>query len=391
MEPILKLLQHPYLYVALLLIALIYRRQIQLQRKLFYVRIHSFLGEWLRTVGWGIGAGSVATAIFFFADVQVQWSLLPTLWLVAFALMLLRLRFVCFAYVIGLVGFVQPVLERVPQAATYEPLHWLVQPILDADLYSLFLLIGVLHIMESLLVRWQGNRMATPMFFMSKRGKLVGGYHMQRFWPVPLLIPGADMLLLPFPVVIGFSDMTLTQLPAQKAKSTGNGLMVYGLLVCALAVLVRFVPNTAILAGVVTIVGHEMLRWVARQKEEKWLPIFTNSSLGLKILAVLPNSPAQKLGILVGETIHKVNGVQVRTRQQLYEALTVNSAYCKLEVFNLDGQLKFLKRAMYQGEHHQLGIILAPDDDVRNYAEFKEYSLFAYLRWKLAGVFQKQG
>jgi hypothetical protein len=403
-----QLLQSPYLYLSLLLVAVVYRRQIQLQRKLFFVRFHSFLREWLVTIFAGLGVGLIATLTLFAAGATLQVELAPVLWAVAIVLMLIRLRFVCFAYVIGLIGFAQPVLERMQQWPDQVWVDWLITPILQADLYSLLLLVGVLHLAEALLIRIQGVRMATPLFIMSKRGKVIGSYHLQRFWPVPLIMmaPLADgaslwsmwsdpqqlvqvLILLPFPIVIGFSDITITQLPRDKARSISNGLLLYSMLVIGLAILVKLVPLITIFAAVLTILAHEALRWYGRSKENKLLPLYTNSSLGLKILAVLPGSPADKLGILAGETIYKVNGVQVHSRMQMYEAMVRNSAYCKLEIFNHDGQLKFLNRAMFAGEHHQLGVVLAPDDDVKHYAEFKEYSLLTYLRWRLRGVRSK--
>jgi hypothetical protein len=407
-EAALKLLQTPYLYVSLLLIALVYRRQIQLQRKLFFVRFHSFLREWFITLFAGLVAGIFATLALFAGDASIQLELVPVLWIVALALMFMRLRFVCFAFVIGLIGFAKPVLERFSDWPENVWVDTLVKPILAADMYSLFLLVGVLHFIEALLVRRQGVRMATPMFLMSKRGKVIGGYHLQRFWPVPLvmmvpLVDGATvwsilsnpeqfiqvLLLVPFPIIIGFSDMTITQLPQDKARSISNGLLMYSIVVIGLAVTVRYYPELTMIAAIAIILGHEALRWYGRSKENKLLPLYTNSSLGLKILAVLPGSPADKLGIQAGETIYKVNGVQVHSRMQMYEAMVRNSAYCKLEVFNHDGQLKFLNRAMFAGEHHQLGIVLAPDEDVKYYAEFKEYTLFTYLRWRLAGVLNR--
>ncbi len=407
-EAAIKLLQSPYLYLSLLLIAVVYRRQIQLQRKLFFVRFHSFLREWFVTIFAGLCVGLLASLALFAAGASVQLNLAPVLWVVAIVLMFMRLRFVCFAYVIGLIGFVQPVLERIEQWPDQGWVDWLVTPILQADLYSLLLLVGVLHLAEAFLIRLQGVRMATPLFMMSKRGKVIGGYHLQRFWPIPLIlmVPLADgasvwsmwsdpqqlvqvLMLLPFPILIGFSDITITQLPRDKARSISNGLMLYSLLVIGLAVSVKLFPVLTMVAAVLTILAHEALRWYGRSKENKLLPLYTNSSLGLKILAVLPGSPADKLGILAGETIYKVNGLQVHSRMQMYEAMVRNSAYCKLEIFNHDGQLKFLNRAMFAGEHHQLGVVLAPDDDVKHYAEFREYSVFTYLRWRLRGVRSK--
>jgi membrane-associated protease RseP (regulator of RpoE activity) len=343
-----------------------------------------------------------------FSGASFQSQMIPVLWLVALVLMMFRLRLVCFAYVVGLIVVLQPIVERFPDLQEQNSLQWFISPLMEADAYSLILLVGVLHVMEGLLVRWQGSRMATPMFFMSKRGKLIGGYHMQRFWPVPLLLiaPWVGessiweiltdpklvetlLIFLPFPVIIGFSDMTVTHLPAEKARSTSNGLLLYGMFVIGLAFLVLNVVETAIVSGLLMMIAHESLRWYARAKERKLLPLFTNSNLGMKILAVLPGSAAAKLGMMPGETIHKVNGVQVQSRQQLYEAMNKNSAYCKLEVINLDGQVKFLNRAMFAGEHHQLGIVLSPDDDVVNYARMKEHSLLSYLRIKIRGVLQK--
>ena len=411
-EAALQLLKTPYLYASLLLVVLIYRRQIVLQRKLFYARFHSLPIEWIQTVIWGLLAGILATVILFACGASLQAELLPVLWILALLLMVVRLRFVCFAYVIGLTGVVAGVFGQFPKLA--QPLldlgwlDWLIKPLLSADLYSLFLLVGVLHFIEALLVRFQGARMGMPMFFLGKRGKLIGGYHFQRFWPVPLLLmaPIADygsiwavwsdpdklaqlLVLLPFPVIIGFSDMTVTKLPQQKTASTANGLFVFSFLTIGLAVTVKFFAIAAIPAAVLIVLAHEALRWFAKLGEDQRSPFYTNSSSGLKVLAVLPRSAAEALGIEPGEIIHKVNGFRVQNRRELFDALRLHPAYCKLEVFNLDGQLKFLKRALFTDDHHQLGVVLAPDDDVQQYAEFREYSLFAYLRFKLGGVFRK--
>jgi hypothetical protein len=405
-----KLFLTPYTYISLLLVALVFRRQIQLQRKLFFVRIHSFLREWWKTVVWGILAGLVVSILMFASNATFEIELVPILWFTAIFLMLFRIRFVCFAYVIGVIGVLHSIFVSLELAQEWGQAQWVFEAIRQADLYSLFLLVGFLHLIESLLVRKQGGALATPMFFMSKRGKLIGGYHFQRFWPVPLLLVVPTVLgdqtiwhiwsdpellakvflaLLPFPVMIGFSDMTVTQLPQDKVKSTANGLLLYALIVIGLAFLVRFIPDTGVLASMLLIVLHETMRWYARRKEDKLLPLYTNSTLGLKILAVLPGSPAEKLGITAGETIHKVNGVMVHSRQQMYEAMSRNPAYCKLEVFDLEGQIRFLNRAMFAGEHHQLGIILAPDDDVLHFADYREFSIFMYLRAKLKGVLTK--
>ncbi|MCF6944235.1 hypothetical protein, partial [Klebsiella pneumoniae] len=73
------------------------------------------------------------------------------------------------------------------------------------DIPALLALVAVLHLAEALLIRLQGATFANPLFIEGKRGKLVGGYQMQVFWPIPLflLIPGASDTVLPWTPLFG--------------------------------------------------------------------------------------------------------------------------------------------------------------------------------------------
>jgi S1-C subfamily serine protease len=101
--------------------------------------------------------------------------------------------------------------------------------------------------------------------------------------------------------------------------------------------------------------------WYSAREETSQSPLFIHSEQGLKILAVLPGSSAAELGLQAGEIIHKVNLVPVLTKQELHQAMRLNPAFCRLEVINLEGNIKFVSRAIYAGDHHELGILLAPD------------------------------
>ncbi|MDG0811929.1 hypothetical protein [Cohnella rhizosphaerae] len=80
----------------------------------------------------------------------------------------------------------------------------------------------------------------------------------------------------------------------------------------------------------------------------------------------------------------KANGVRVRSKEELHAALQLQPAFTKLEVLNRDGNVKFAQRARYAGEHHQLGLILAPDEDAEYVAAPRSSSLRQGLR--LAGA-----
>ncbi|MDF2662100.1 MAG: Trypsin-like serine protease, partial [Paenibacillus sp.] len=50
--------------------------------------------------------------------------------------------------------------------------------------------------------------------------------------------------------------------------------------------------------------------------------------------------------------------------------------FCKLEVINTEGHSKFVQRALYSGDHHLLGVLLAPDEKVMYYLEERNVNWF---------------
>lgn len=402
----LQMLLHPFYYVGILFILLHYRRQIAFERRLYATKLHSLLGETGRTVIWGLAGGLAATAAMGGIGATLQPEAVWLIWGLSLLLILFRVRFFCWAYAIGAIGVLQAVFGSVPMLGEWEPLAWLSKPLLSLHMPAMLALVAILHLIEALFVRFQGSRFGTPMFYESKRGKIVGGYQLQGFWPVPLvlLVPYAGGEALPwtpllggdgwqhgwalvgFPVMIGFTEMTMSRLPAEKVRISSNLLLVYAAAMLLFAWLAHLAPALTLTASLLCVLLHEGIIWYSRWDESRRSPIYVHGGNGLKILGVLPGSPAAELGLVAGEAIRKVNGVAVRTKQEMYEAMQLNAAYCKLEVVNLAGESKFLKRALFSGEHHQLGIILAPDQDALYYAESKPLSFFAYVRRRLVGL-----
>lgn len=382
---VLRLLIHPFFYLSILLILLQYRKQIQLERKLFHARLHFLFGEFWRLLLWGTAAGLAVSVVMGLLGAALTQEAVLLLWGVSLVLILFRIRYLCMAYAAGVLGLVQAVLQALPDGADSAAAGWLYRWMDRVDAPGLLALAGVLHLAEAVLIRWQGSRSASPLFYDSKRGKPVGGYHMYGFWPLALflLVPvsGSGGFELPWtpvfggdwaqggwtvmamPIVLGFTERTLSRLPKEKANRSSGLLMLYALLVTGLAVAAHWVGILLAPAALLTILLHEGLVVLSAWEESKRSPYFVHGPEGLKILAVLPGSPAAEIGLEAGETIDKVNGVRVRTREELHAALRLNSAFCKMEVLNLQGQLKFVSRAVFAGEHHQLGVLLCPDDD----------------------------
>ncbi|WP_373457748.1 PDZ domain-containing protein [Paenibacillus wynnii] len=376
---VLQLLTQPYYYIALIFIALYYRRQVVLERKLVHVKLHSWGTETWRTVWTGLVMGLVVSIAAVLLGVSLSSTAVVIIWVVTLLLLLIRVRYLCFAYSIGLIGIIQFVVSFVPEGQSIGWLADVVTAVREMDVPALLVLAALLHLAEALLVRWQGAKLASPLFLEGKRGKVVGGYQLQAFWPLPLflLIPagagigelpwhpllGGGLGLVSLPVIIGFGEMTQGMLPRRKAARTSGRLLLYSIVLLGLSLLAAWWSPLTLLAALAAVTLHEGLIWLSALEERTTSPIFVHPQRGLKILAVLPESPAQELGILPGEVLLKVNGTLLTRKAQLHEALRMNPAFCKLEVQNAEGESKYMQRPIYDGDHHQLGIILAPETD----------------------------
>ncbi|MFL0556323.1 PDZ domain-containing protein [Paenibacillus barengoltzii] len=396
-----QLLLQPFYYISIIVILLLYRRQVVLERRLFHVRLHSWgLQTWQTALG-GLLAGLAVSVVFVFLGMNLTMEGMLCLWVVTLVLMLFRIRYLCLAYAVGVLGVLQFVFHLIPDPAEAPVLSDVVRVVRELDIPALLCLVGLLHLAEGLLVRWQGASFAGPLFFEGKRGKLIGGYQMQSLWPVPLflLVPaqtlggvlpwtplfGGDawqdgFSMIGLPIVLGFSEMTLGMLPQDKARVSSSRLLGYGAVITVLALLAAWWSPLMLVAAIAAFGLHEALIWLSRYEEQQRSPMFVHPQGGLKVLAVLPGSPAEELGIRAGESIVKVNGVPVPTKEDLHAALRINPAFCKLEVRNLAGESKFLQRAIYAGDHHQLGAILAPDELAPAAVRLQPLSLLQLLR-----------
>lgn len=409
----LRFFTQPFYYIGLLFIVLQYRRQLYLERKLFHTKLHSVTKSIIHTIFWGMLLGIPASALMLGLGTLLDFKSLIWLWGLTLLFSLFRVRFMCYAYAAGTLGLLYGLVhlfESFLQELSIDWLQVIIQSIQDLHIPSILALAAVMHFVEALLVRWQGTRTAMPIFWEGNRGKVIGGYHMQGFWLVPLLlivpVTGSELTLpwtplfgssawaqgwslVAFPVMIGFSSMTTTRLPIEKAKRNSIFLLVYSIVLLGAAIGAEYFAWFIIPASLLSIVLHEFIIWLSRYEENAKSAYFVHSQQGLRILSVIPKSPAAQLGIVAGEIIYKVNGKRILTKEQLHQAIRENSAFTRLELFDLKGENKFVQRAMYEGEHHQLGIILAPDERTQFVLESDEISIAGMIWMKLSGVLRR--
>lgn len=360
--------------VVLLMIYTQYQRTAVLERRLYGFVKNRPVEQMLRSLGDGAIGGLIATVVFVVIGISLNEVGIWYLWGLALFLMFFHPRFMCFAYGAGILALSHLILGA---------------PAIDVP--ALMALVAVLHLVEAVLIFLAGDRGATPVYVRSGEGSIVGGFTLQKFWPLPFialvgavvpgeLLQGAQGVSMPdwwpiirpareiapgneyafalFPVIaaLGYSDIAVTVHPKVKARRTAGRLLAYSLGLLALAVLSQREIVFAYLAAVYSPLAHEWVIHTSRASERKGVPVFSGRET--MVLDVHPDSPAAKAGIEPGDVIVAVNGMRVETRGDLAEAMSPWALQAEIEVENgITGK----RRILHCPEKiPPLGVILVP-------------------------------
>ncbi|MEH7504191.1 PDZ domain-containing protein [Neobacillus drentensis] len=380
-----KLFLHPVLYYLVFLTGILGVKRVKRERKNFHVRAHDAYFELRQLFPQGIVIGLVFSIIVVAAGIAVPFA---TILLIAVFTLLWSLttnvRWISPAYTIGAAFF------SIILIAEYNwpiPLFSKAFQSLGDKVYpSVVVVLGLMLIAEGILITKNGSKGTSPKLAKSKRGQNVGLHEGKRLWMLPLflLIPG-NALQLPFdwwpvfhlgskeyslilvPFAIGFHQQVKSMLPKIAIQLQGRRVIVLGVLVSLLSVAGYWYPLSSIVVAALAVLGRESIALMAMMKDDNLPFYFSKKNQGLMIIGVIPESPASKMGLQVGEIISKANGVLVRDEKVFYEALQKNRAHCKLEVLDTNGEIRFVQRALYEGDHHELGILFVQDE--RKYDE----------------------
>ncbi len=239
------------------------------------------------------------------------------------------------------------------------------------------LLAGAVMIVEGWLIRKNGAQSASPILEKSSRGMNAAVFLSKRLWMMPLLVVVPSNVIpsfLPYwpqmtlgnetfglvllPIVIGFAQKARHTLPIYFYPKVGQAVMGLGIAVLLLALVSVWIPLLAIWSLAFGIIGRLSVSMYFAMKEKQGGYAVTPHNLGVMITGVLPDSPAEKMGLAVGECIRKVNGQTVMNERELYEAIQINAAHCRLEVLDHQGEVRLRQHVIYRHDHHRLGLLV---------------------------------
>ncbi len=374
-----RFFMQPQLYLIILAAFLLGKRRVKRERRDFHTRVHDVITD-LKALFHGVLFGLAVSVLTFGLGLALPYGVLAMLAVLSIVLAVtLQVRWLSPAYLFSAVILAAQFLPEIELANPF--LNSVLQDMYGASLPGLAVLMGILIIVEGLLITYKGMDYSSPQLKMGKRGKTIGSHSMKRLWmlPVLLLVPaeGITSTVEWWPVItvggsafafwfvpfgIGFSQRVQGSLPAESVRVTGRRVAALGVLVAAIAVSALWVPLMAIAAAGAAVLGRAFLTVRQRHNDDQNTTYFSRRDDGLVILGVLPGSPADKLKLHVGEIVTVVNGYEVHTEEGFYEALQQNLAFCKLEVLDHNGEVRLVQRAIYENEHHELGLLFVQDE-----------------------------
>lgn len=399
---LISLFGQPIFWLVVFIIWFQFRRMAKMKSEFFNVPEESVLRPTIIATAFGILGGVIGSFVLVFVGVSVLEVGIQYLWVLAILFMLIDQRFMCFAYAGGMASIVN---------------YFFGYP--NISIPQVMALVAVLHLVEALLILLSGHLGAVPIYAKSKDGRLVGGFNLQKFWPLPIvamvavIVPEtnifSDVIKMPewwpliksnlpadndnllymmVPVIagLGYGDITLTTHPREKSRYSAFFLAVFSIILLGLAVLAANYPRLAILAALFGPLGHELVIFIGRYREFSREPKFVSPPQGIMILDVLTSSPLSSAGIGPGDIILSINGMEVNNSNDLEYALLFAGSTIEIQYFS--EQKKVLKTKNIQGvmPGKPLGLIIVPDNYGFSYLDISRgEGFFKRLMKKLKG------
>lgn len=345
----------------------------------------------LNAMLYGMIVGLIASTLIIVIGITIDVNTILAVWPLALLLMFFNQRYMCFSYAGGIVSLISLIFG------------W---P--HVDVSAIIALVGVLHLMESLLILLDGHKGALPVIMEHKRFNPIGAYVMNKLWPIPLVIlaipsevirtalGGINMpdwwplfhgqagvkslVLIPLAAILGYGDIAITHSTKKRAKETGFWLGAYSLVILILAIISSRIFWVKYIAAITTPVLHELLIYLGKRGQLEGKPIYGAPWRGIRILDVFPESIGSKMDLKPGDIFMNLNGRGINSEEMLSEALSYSPSYIWVDV-NRDGETKTLEYRDYQQGIKQLGILFVPRKTSRFFIMEEQKSLITRL-WK---------
>lgn len=313
--------------------------------------------EWGHRVFSGLLAGAVLSVAVFATNwgSHLTYSGIWWIWGTALALGAVRLRWMAFSPVVGLVSLLALGSRQLVSFPDDRWIRSIVVSLEQMDVTGWLLLAGIIAMVNGVMIMWRGAFSYCPTL-VPRRGRAVGAFLLQSLWAVPVFVKVADGWFV-FPIPLVYSDLALSRDRQKRATFSGIFTVCYGFILAGLAFFSDRFTGLLWACALWAALAPEIIGAVSRYFEQKGTPKYTDFHDGIRLLDVAFGSPAAEMGLRPGEKVVRVNGQPVANMTDFYAALQKSPAYCKLEVVDRWGEVRIAQRALYAEDPHQLGIV----------------------------------
>lgn len=301
----------PSIFVLLMLFCIFYKKNKKITEKQSMIvggSVESVFELTLSQFVFGIFGGIIGSIILnIFGIVFDENCRIEILFLISLIFMFIKPRFICFSYSAAFLGAIGILLKI--GAMIFPDFNY--ADILKMDILSMMIFVGAMHVVEGILVFFDGHRGAVPVS-IEKDKRILKGYSMRRYWPVPMAIiimgsiinnnelyssmqlydvPGywniiksqdeieklriASLFIFSFYAVTGYSTSTYTMTKKEKAHLSGVYIFFYGIILIIAAQISRIGIAGEILVVIFAPTAHEFMLNIQRKREQtRYLKIF---------------------------------------------------------------------------------------------------------------------
>jgi len=330
----------------------------------------------------GIVVGIIGSLIIIITGLPIQLTiyiiyLLP----ISLLLSLIQVRYICISYSAAIMGLLALIFKG-------QNIMGITLPNIAINVTGLIALVGILHLMESILIFLVGAEDCMPII-SKKENQIVQGHILQKYWPIPIAIlfvttgqatggviqmpdwwpilkpvQSMDLIyfgLMPFVGVLGYSTVTFSEQPEKRAKKTGIMLFCYSLLILSVAIIAKEHLVLQIL-GLILMAGvHEAIMLIEQRHEKSNEPIYTLPDQGIRIMHVIRGGIAEKVGMKKGQIIRKINDFEVINTQHFLELMDEKWTFLWIETENLNKERNTHEIKAYPAGIDNLGIKILPE------------------------------
>ena len=369
---------NPLFYIAMLSAIFLGYRRVKRERRFFHTRILDGWSELKNMVLMGFVLSLIISLFSVVIGLTISLELLVALFFISLIGLVLYVYHVLSPIIVMTLAFCAIVwMDWQDWSYSIWGIDLVGRNVVDGLVITVPVLAGLLLMAEGILIRRNGAKFASPIVEKTKRGMNGVSYYSKQLWLLPLvtIIPGdgiqnfapywpqfaigaEQFSLIIFPFVIGFQQMVRQKLPMYVYPQMGRSIVLIGELVLIVGLLAYFVPVLGAAALALGAISRTIIGVHYSRSEDRNSYAVIRSEKGIMIAGVLPDSPAEKMGLLAGEVIKKVNGQLVLTEDELYGALQINAAHCRLEVLDHSGEIRLTQHVVHSEDNHKIGLLI---------------------------------